>query len=37
MRSIWFFLTKQFDLVMGAILIKYFSPVKEVQYLKGKK
>ncbi len=39
MRSIWVFLTKNLDLVLksSAIPLKYFSPVKEVKYLAGRK
>jgi len=39
MRSIWFFLTKNLGLVFkdSAISVKYFSPIKEIKYLGGKK
>ena len=37
MRSIWFFLTMNLDLVVSAISAKYFSPIKEVKYLTGRK
>tara|TARA_R110000744_G_C18867387_1_gene504811 strand:+ start:199 stop:315 length:117 start_codon:yes stop_codon:yes gene_type:complete len=37
MRGIWFFLTKNLDLVLSAISAKYLTPIKVVKYLKGKK